>query len=813
MFEKMIEDLLGLIFSLESAAQAVPNLGVAAVLFMVLLAYLRAPGVLHFVVLAFYCLSLDLGVHFWVSFAIASAVLSVAILRRNILSRVLILLARALNLLPKISETEKIALTSGTVWVDGQIFSGDLDLKWVFAQKYPKLSPAERRFLSHEVQELCKMCQDYEVQTTKDLPPRVWRYLKEKKFFGMIVPKKYGGLGFSAYAHSCVVETLASRSVPLAITVMVPNSLGPAELLLHYGTKEQQKHYLPRLADGREIPCFALTETGAGSDATSISSNGVLFKDENGEIKIKLNWRKRYITLGAVATTIGVAFQLYDPDNLLFEDSEIGITCALVPSKTDGVIQGRRHDPLATPFINSPLDGRDVIVGLDAVIGGENGLGKGWKMLMESLAAGRGISLPSTSSGGAKLAARATSAYAAIRQQFSTPIAKFEGVQEVLTRIASNAYLTDALRKFTAGAVDAGAKPAVVSAIAKYHATEIFRKTINDAMDVMGGRAIIRGKRNLLANAYFSTPISITVEGANIMTRSLIQFGQGVIMCHPYAYQEVSALQNGDFKAFDRAFFGHVRHFFANFSRALIYRFTCGLVISTPTKHYKIAKYQRKLAVASTNFALLTDLALVKFGGNLKRKESLNGRFADILSNIYLAICVIKKFEEEGGQKDDLALVEFSLKNLLAEIQDSFAQIHQNMFSKVGQMLLFLLIKAPKLSKKPNDELGQEAVENFTKNSNFRNRLTKGVYLKNDSKDNLGRLENALKWHESSLLVVQKIKSAVKSGILPKKSILELIDEAKKQGVINQTEKNYLKTAQKSIQDAMEVDEYSLEDY
>lgn len=370
----------------------------------------------------------------------------------------------------------------------------------------------------------------------------------------MIIPKQYGGLGFSAYAHSCVVEKLASRSVTLAITVMVPNSLGPAELLLHYGTKAQQDFYLPRLAIGADLPCFALTEPSAGSDATSIKSNGVIFKNTDGEIKIRLNWNKRYITLGAYATIIGVAFQLRDPDKILSENTEIGITCALIPSSTAGVIQGRRHDPLATPFVNSPLNGRDVEISFDAIIGGKDGIGKGWKMLMECLSAGRGISLPSTSSGGSKLVSRVVTAYAMVREQFGAPIAKFEGIEEVLARIVSRTYALDAMRAFTAGSVDSGAKPAVISAIAKYHSTEMFRQNINDGMDICAGSAIIRGPRNILANPYFSTPISITVEGSNIMTRSLIQFGQGAIMSHPYAYKEIQALENNDKIAFDQAF-------------------------------------------------------------------------------------------------------------------------------------------------------------------------------------------------------------------------------------------------------------------
>ena len=477
------------------------------------------------------------------------------ILRRNVITRPIIFAISKLGLLPKISETEKMALTSGNVWIDGELFSGKPNFKKVFSQLYPKLTSDEKNFLNNEVEELCRICDDYEVQKLRDLPEEVWEFLRKHKFFGMIIPKKFGGLEFSAYAHGCVVEKLASRSVPLAITTMVPNSLGPAELLLHYGTDDQKNHYLPRLADGRDLPCFALTEPTVGSDATSIKSNGVLFKDENGEIKIRLNFNKRYITLGAYATVIGLAFQLRDPNHLLGDKEDIGITCALIPNKTKGVRQGRRHDPLATPFVNSPLNGENVIIGLDAIIGEKEGLGRGWKMLVECLSAGRGISLPSTSNGGSKLIVRAVGAYAGIRHQFNSAIGKFEGVEEVLARMISRTYALDAMKKYTAGAIDSGSTPAVITAIAKYHSTEMFRQNINDGMDIMGGSAIIRGPRNILANAYFSTPISITVEGANIVTRSLIHFGQGAIMCHPHVYKEIEALAEGNVKIFDREFF------------------------------------------------------------------------------------------------------------------------------------------------------------------------------------------------------------------------------------------------------------------
>lgn len=761
-------------------ANSLPDLGLITFGLTLAFAYCGAPLVLYLITFAFYFLKFDFGAEFWISYAAFALLFALPLVRRFTIARLIVAIIKKLGLLPKISETEKIALTSGTVWVDGQLFSGKPDFKWIFSQKYPRLTAEEQHFLDNEVEEVCKMCLDYDVQRARDLSPRVWQYLKDKKFFGMIIPQEYGGLGFSAYFHSCVIQKLASRSVPLAITAMVPNSLGPAELLLHYGTKNQRDHYLPRLADGREIPCFALTEPTAGSDATSIISNGILFKDRDGAIKIRLNWNKRYITLGAAATVIGVAFQLRDPDKIFFDHEDAGITCALVPHDTPGVRQGRRHDPLATPFINSPLNGENVVIGIDAVIGGESGLGKGWKMLMECLAAGRGISLPSTSCGGSKFVARAISAYAAVRQQFGTSIGKFEGVEEVLARIVGRTYTVEALRSFTAGAIDSGSKPAVVTAIAKYHATEIFRQVINDGMDIMGGRAIIRGPRNLLANAYFSTPISITVEGANIMTRSLMHFGQGAIMCHPYAFAEVEALEKNDVKAFDRAFFSHIKHLLRNFIRSVALSITRGyLVCSSCQPQPKIVKkYQRKIAWASASFAFLADIAMARFGGDLKRKEKLNGRFGDILSALYLSVSVLKKFIEDGAKKEDEVIVEYAMKELLGKAQYGFEGIYQNLFTGIGKIILLpfaFFVRFNAFVCPASDSLGHQVAKNFIKNGEFRDSLTAGIFVSQDKDDNLGRLENALKAYEKSLVGIEKIKNAIRNKTLPRKRVEDLV--------------------------------------
>ncbi len=799
-------------------AHFMPELGVLVAAACIIFAYIGLPAYFYFAAITFYLLNFDINLFFWICYLAASAVLFLPFIRRLIIAKPIITLITKLGLLPKISETEKIALTAGTVWVDGQLFSGKPNFKKIFSEKYPRLNDEERKFLNHEVEILCEMCVDYEVQCLKDLPPQVWQYLKDKKFFGMIIPKEYGGLGFSAYGHSSVIQKLSSRSVPLAITAMVPNSLGPAELLLHYGTQEQRDYYLPRLADGRELPCFALTEPTAGSDATSIISNGILFRDYDGEVKIRMNWDKRYITLGAAATIIGVAFQLRDPDKLIFDKEDAGITCALIPSDTDGVRQGRRHDPLSTPFINSPINGENVIVGLDAVIGGIAGLGKGWKMLMECLAAGRGISLPSTSCGGAKFVARSVGAYAAIRQQFGTSVAKFEGVEEVLARIVGRTYTIEAIRSFTAGAIDSGSKPAVITAIAKYHSTEMFRQVVNDGMDIMAGRAIIRGPRNLLANAYFSTPISITVEGANIMTRSLIHFGQGAIMCHPYAYKEIQALEKNDIKAFDYAFFAHINHLIRNFTRSIILSITRGYaaMFVCDSHNLIVRKYQRKISWASASFALLADLAMARFGGNLKRKEKLNGRFGDILSALYLSTCVLKKFQEDGCKKEEEVVVDYALRELFEKAQRGFDGIYQNLFTGIGKFILLPFAFFGKFNAftcAASDQLGHEVVKNFIKNSEFRDSLTDGIFISQNIEDNLGRLENAMNLHELSSAVVDKIKVAIKNGALPKKRVEDLIHQAHKNNIISLEEVHLMRDTSVAVLDAMQVDEYWLEDY
>jgi len=599
-------------------------------------------------------------------------------LRVKFITQTLFNIIEKKGLLPSISQTEKTALRAGDVWMEGDLFSGRPDFKKIFHYPYPKLTADEQTFLDTEVEELCGMVEDWEIFKNRELPQNVWNYLKEKKFFGMVIPKKFGGLGFSAYGHSSVIEKLVTKSQVLAITVMVPNSLGPAELILHYGQAKQKDYYLPRLATGEEIPCFALTEPEVGSDATAIQSYGELFTDDAGKIRIRLQFEKRYITLGTIASIIGLAFVLKDPNNLLGTHSDLGITCALVSAKKDGIDQTRRHDPLNVPFINAPLIGKNVIIDIDDIIGGKEGIGRGWEMLMESLAVGRGISLPSTSTGGSKLATFVAATYSCVRYQFGLSIGKFEGISEIIGKIGADTYLLDAAKTFTLGAIDNGAKPAVANAIMKYQSTEKFRKTILHAMDIQGGAAISRGPKNILAHAYFGSPVSITVEGANIMTRTLIQFGQGIIRCHPFAYAEIEALENGDVETFDTLLFGHIKHIFHN----AILSFSLGVTrghLHKSTFKDATARYEQKLAWASAKFAFLSDVALGILGAGLKRKESISGRFGDILAQMYMMSATLRRFKEDGSLKEDEVLLRVAMESGFGKIDEAFMGIYANL--------------------------------------------------------------------------------------------------------------------------------------
>ena len=747
---------------------------------------------------------------FYMIYLPINLMLLIAPVREFVITTPLLALIKKLQLLPSISDTEKTALRAGDVWVEGEFFSGRPNFQRIFSESYPSLSEDEIAFLHNEVAHVCAMTNDYKVFAQRDLDSEIWEYLKANKFFGMIIPKAYGGLGFSALGHSAVVQKLASHSQVLAITTMVPNSLGPAELLLHYGTQAQKEHYLPRLADGRDIPCFALTEPLAGSDATSINAKGEVFK-EGEKLYIRLNFSKRYITLGAVATIIGLAFVLEDPHNYLKKGKHPGITCALVDASKEGVIQGRRHDPLGVPFINSPVSGENVIIELDDIIGAIEGVGNGWAMLMESLSVGRGISLPSTSSGGVKLSAAVAGAYATVREQFGVSVAKFEGVEEVLADLAANAYMLDGARLFTLGAIDSGKKPAVINAVMKYHSTEIFRRSINAGMDVIGGAGISLGERNLLGHAYMGAPIAITVEGANIMTRSLIQFGQGVIRCHPYAYKEIQALENEDTKAFDRAFFSHVGFTFRNMMRAFLLSISKGYIY-LPHARGIVGKYERKLVRSSATFAFLTDVVMAYYGGRLKQKERISGRFGDILSNMYLISATLRRFEAEG-KSEDAIYIEYIAQRAFRTIDNAYNDIAANLFEPSFLRLLFspirLWMRFNRLAGDMDDTLIAKVAQSITKRSEQRDRLIEGIYL---SKAYLN-IEKALHLHEDTQAIVHKIKRAIKNHTLPKKSIYALLDEALKTHVITKEEHHHLERAKVAKEFAVQVDSFDIPSY
>ncbi len=732
-------------------------------------------------------------------------------LRRLLFTTPLVKLVQRMKLLPAISETERTAIEAGNTWIDGELFSGKPDLKYMMNEAYPDLSPKEKEFLDGPTEELCRMTDDWEVFRRKDLPPEVWDFIKQEGFWGLIIPEEYGGHGFSPSANSAIVAKLISRCGPLGTTVMVPNSLGPAELLLHYGTQEQKDYYLPRLARGEEIPCFALTEPGAGSDAGAIRSHGEVFKGDDGKLYLRLNWKKRYITLGAIATVLGLAFKLYDPENLLGKGTHPGITCALIPTSTPGVVQGRRHDPLGVPFYNSPLEGHDVIVPIDAIIGGAEQAGNGWRMLMESLAVGRGISLPASATGGVKTVARGVGAYAAVRKQFGLSIGKFEGIEEPLARIGGYAYILEAARRFTCGGLDGGEKPAVITAIAKYNFTELLRKAVNDGMDIMGGAAISRGPRNLLAHGYFSVPVNITVEGANILTRTLMIFGQGAIRSHPYAYREIKALMEGNVAAFDLAFWKHIRHVVRNFSRTVVLSVSRGWLANSPVGG-AASRYHRKIAWGSASFALLADIVMGIYGGNLKRKEKLTGRFADIFSWLYLGVSVLRRFEAEGRRKEDLPLLHWSMQFALWNIQQAFDGIFANMgWLFRGPVALWSRLNP--ISRGPSDELGSRVAQILQTPGEQRDRLTGGIYIPKEKTEALGRIEHAFLLVKQAEPVVRKIGKAVKSGKLQKDRPERLVKQALEAGVISREEAQLLKDAEAAREDAIQVDSYTLEEY
>lgn len=767
--------------------------------------------------LAAFCLwNLQAGLAYWIAYAVLATIFNILPFRRIFVSTWILKLFRLLRFMPKMSAVEKAAINAGNVWIQRELFSGKPDFKKLLSENYPELTAEEKDFLNGPVEELCALVNDWEIYQQREIPPSIWELFKKHRLFGMIIPKEYGGHGFSALAHSEVVMKISTRSIPVAITVMVPNSLGPAELLIHYGTQAQKEHYLPRLARGEEIPCFALTEPGAGSDAGSITSQGNLFKAEDGKLYMRLTWNKRYITLVPLCTVIGLAFRLYDPENLLGKGNELGITCALIPAKTQGVSVGRYHDPLGVPFLNGPTEGRDVVVPLDCVVGGVEGVGKGWQMVMECLAAGRGISLPAQSAGMAKSLTRIAGAYATVRKQFGSSLGKFEGIAELLARIGSQAYMLDAARLYTLGAIDKGLKPPVITALMKYHSTEIGRKVWNDGMDILGGAAICRGPRNLLANAYRAIPIAVTVEGANILTRSLIIFSQGALRSHPYALQEILALEAKDVVQFDHNFWKHIGLLVRNSCRAILLSVSRGRLASGAGDRH-MRRYFKKLAWASASFAILADLAMGTLGGKLKIKERLTARLADILSWMYLSVAVLRRYEAEGRKKEDQPLLHWNLQHALYQMQLAF----DGLFRSMDIPYLGFLLKGPFywwsriniLSSQPSDELDNKIVQLLRLPGEQRDRLTSNIYIPKAEHEAMAHLEKTFAMVHASDAIQNKIRLAVKNRLLPKAPVAELYTKAVEAGVISKEEQVLLQDTEKAVNKAIQVDAFSWDEY
>ncbi len=753
----------------------------------------------------------------WTLFLLVAIPLNVIPLRRRgITARVLPWFRRVM---PALSRTEREALEAGTVWWEGELFSGRPRWREVLDLPPPRFSAEEQAFLDGPVETLCAMLDDWHISAERhDLPPPVWAYIKAQGFFGMIIPREYGGLGFSALAHSAVVMKVATRSLAAAVTVMVPNSLGPAELLLRYGSRDQKDHYLPRLARGEEVPCFALTGPEAGSDAGSMPDTGIVCRREvDGEavLGIRLDWDKRYITLAPVATVFGLAFNLRDPDGLLGDEVERGITLALIPRDTPGVSVGARHEPLGIAFQNGPLRGRDVFIPLDWIIGGRDGIGEGWRMLMECLAAGRAISLPALAAGAGKLVARYTGAYARIRRQFRQPIGRFEGVEEALARIAGHAYLMDAARVMTVQAIDRGEHPAVASAIVKYNLTERMRSVVNDGMDVQGGSGICMGPRNLLARVYQAVPISITVEGANILTRSMIIFGQGAVRCHPWVLAEMRAAACGDEERelleFDRALFGHAGFIVSNAARALWFGLGGAHLLPAPGGRHA-QPYFRQLARMSAAFALAADAALLLFGGELKRREHLSGRLADVLSQLYLMTAVLRRFEMEARPQADVALMQWACEDALARVQDSLSGLLRNLPSRpVAWLLSVLIFPLGRRYRGPSDTLGRRAAAVIMSPGAARERLTAGMYTTGDTVQTIGRVDAALALVHAAEQVECKLRRAMRQGRMDERigaAETELIEAGLGAGVIDEGEADLWRRALTARREVIMVDEF-----
>lgn len=716
---------------------------------------------------------------------------------------------------PKVSDTERTALEAGSVSWDGELFSGKPQWESLLNFKDDGLSEAEQAFLDNQCAKAAGMCNAWDIaQERADLPQQLWDYLKKEGFFGMIIPKEYGGLGFSAKAQSMVLQKLSANET-LMVTVGVPNSLGPGELLLKYGTQQQKDHYLPRLADGREIPCFGLTGPRAGSDATSLPDTGVVCKQViNGEevLGLRLNFEKRWITLAPIATVVGLAFRLFDPEKLLGDEEDRGITLALVPRDTQGMDIGRRHHPIGSPFMNGPIKGNDVFVPLDTIIGGPDMIGQGWRMLVECLSIGRCITLPSGATGTARYALGWSGGFTRVRRQFNVPVAEMEGVQEPLARMASLAYISAATVYQTANLIDHGEKPAVPSAILKSQLTEFQRVLLSDAMDVHGGKAVTLGPRNYLGIGYSANPVAITVEGANIMTRNLMIFGQGAIRCHPYVLDELAAKDANDVKAFDKAFFGHAGLIFGNAARA----FTLGFGLGKANVPFSgpAATYAQDIARISAGFGLCADAAMASLGSELKKREMLSARLGDVLSNLYLASMVLKQWHTGDQVEGEEALLHYSLRFLLNRAEQAFVEIFDNLPNRaLGKALKVIIMPTGRRWNKPHDDLARDIAQRVSTHSALRSKLLSNTWDKDDGAESnpLARYNALLVDYDRAETLYRTVNKAYAKGELPQTALHPeaRIEAALDKGIIKEDDAQFMRTFEAEVLEMLTVDDFA----
>jgi acyl-CoA dehydrogenase len=722
---------------------------------------------------------------------------------------------KANKVLPQISDTERLALEAGSIWIDGEFFSGNPDFKKILAENYDRLPPNEQAFIDGPVEELCRMIDRFEIGRTKKIPDEILAFIKKTGMMSFLIPKEYGGLQFSILGISTIMAKISAYNATVGTFVVIPNSLGAAELIKHYGTDEQKKSYLPKLATGEYVPCFGLTEPTAGSDAASIKADGLVFKDADGETKIKLNFRKRYITLAPIANLATLACKLRDPDNLLGKGMDVGITCVLIHKGTPGFTNGDHHDPIGDPFYNGPLIGKDVVVPASNIIGGLKGAGQGWRMLMEQLAGGRMVSLPAGAIGGAKAVAAVTGPYSMVRQQFGIPIGRMEGVEDKVGKIAALSYMLEGARVFGCSAVDAGHSPPVVSAVMKAYSTEISQQLVIDGMDVFSGAGVMQGPNNILGMGYKSAPVGVTVEGANILTRTLMIFGQGATRCHPYALNVVNAVEQNDAKAFRKNLLGWIGHFMLNIGRGIVRYVTRGLTAGSPVSG-PTATYYRRLAWSATRFAVLTDLAMFTIGGKLKIRGKLTGRYADALAWQIMATGALRRWEAEGRKAEDLPLVHYSVQYALARIQEAFVGIYANFGGGLGALLRtigMLFLRANPVGALPSDKLSHQSALTIQSVSDQYHRLTEHVFVPSTETLGAGRLLKAFRLMAESEPAVAKIHAAQKAKKLPRGIPEELAQDAANQGIISGEEAAAVRKAYTARLEAIEVDVFTPEQY